>query len=272
MLPRLLAATIALLAAQACAAVPPPPFASPEGVAPLPDAFPLAPEGAVDGQPKPSVQDFLARQGPRLDDPGVPFSSQWAKALEAMLVAGEYGRIEKISRNEFRNSVGFTEWLTQNAQSVDVRLMWTLAERHALARRGELTARWAYAALLGTQQETATCLGNEPRNAIALLTASHPTLTAAIRQQPFYIKEAKEFAFALLRKAPRYADPGLWLCRPYALEAHRASPGRVLAYEAVYHPFLRARERNRLHSLWRMGGLPEPIPSMPQPDSGTAPR
>lgn len=234
--------------------------------------FPKPLEGIVDGKTKSSVKDFLERQAPRSDAVGIPLAPNWVKALEEMLVVGQYKEIEKLSREQFRDSASFTEWITQKAQSVDVRLMWTLAERHALARRYEPAAQWAYAALLGTQQELSVCLNGETRSAVSLLTESHPDLMTAIRQQPFSIKQAKQSAFTLLAKAPRFADPQIWLCKPYSPAALQASTSRFFVYDIAYRPYLRARERNRLRVEWRMQEKPEPLPAIPTSASGDAPR
>lgn len=238
----------------------------------LPGEFPKNPEGVVDGKDKTSVKDFLERQAPRSDGIGVPLAPDWVKVLEGMLAAGQYKEIEKLSRQQLRDSASFTEWITQRAESVDVRLMWTLAERHALARRYELAARWAYAALLGTQQELSICLNGETRSAVSLLTESHPELMTAIRQQPFFIKQAKQSAFILLAKAPNFADPQLWLCKPYSPAEFQASARRAFVYDTIYRPYLRARERNRLRVEWQMQEKPEPLPSIPQSAPGEAPR
>lgn len=228
--------------------------------------FPAMMPGPVDQQAKSSLREIYERElslGQTADFVNAVPDEVIAK-LEASARANQYDEVGRYVRGAPLDPK-ISDWMTKRANGGDVLMMWHLADRFAYARTYDPAIKWAYAALMGTMQERALCLDDDVYFAPGIISEQHGRLIKLSRSNPFALKDAKIFAMKVLMKAPAYPDPVSWLCKPYSSIRRSLNPVAFYAFEPIYYPYLRARERNRLRKSLAIDDAVETLPPLPKP-------
>lgn len=204
------------------------------------------------GDPKPAISGPIeSSQGKKesllnyQQNPGDKPSSMpdsFYQTLTPLLATGQYAVIvQNISRAKAQDDPKTLRWYEAAAREGHVRLIWELAEGLARTGRFEKSTYWAYAALIGTYQETSLCTMNEIQFAAADLIRTHPASRDASHQNGQISREALRFAFQFMAQAPSQSPE--WLCKGYA---NNQKSNQAYFYDPPYWADLRLRARERL--------------------------